>query len=404
MAATVTDEWVIARRMRAHHLAGPAADLRTAAGACGIQDSPPGSALVSLAARVPGLTAADLDDAVDTRLLVRSWSIRGAPWLFPTADLGIFTTGVLAPTEGGRAETISGVRPALETLALSLDDAVALTRTALGPVLSGRRLPIGPLGVGIAADIAPRLDDERRARWEAPGPYAPGQPLGEAVVHFCLRILTMEGALCFAPRTGRTAPFVLLSEWLGRVPEPADPTTARAALLRRYLHCYGPSTPRDFAAWLGVRPADAAGWWDLLDGELTPVRRAPGDGMHCGEAWLLTEDVAAAAPSARGVRLLPPNDPYLQQRDRDTIADPAHHHAIWRAVGAPGALLVDGAVAGVWRPRKRGRRLTLTVTAFAEISSPYRAELEVAARRLAELRGAGAFDVVVSGSGTSIGV
>lgn len=382
MSSPVTVDRVIAFRMQAHHLSGPADGLPGAAGAIGVQDSPPGSALLALAARLPGLTPEGFAGALADRSLLSTWGVRGAPWVFPTADLDVFTTGVLPPTARGREELVIGVRPVIRRLGMSFDDVVSLVRDRLDEVLSHRRLPIGPLGTEIASRIAPDLDSARRAEWDAEGPYSPGQPAGEGVVHFALRILTLEQALCFAPRDGDTAPFVLLGDWLGPDRTPGDAPAARAELLPRFLRCYGPARPRDFASWMGVRPGDAAGWWDLLDGELTPV--GPGDSI-----WILTEDLDRwrGAPEPSGLRLLPPHDPYLQQRDRATIAEPASHAAIWKTVGAPGAVLVDGRVRGIWRPRKQGRTLTLRVTPFTPFDDGVRGELDAAAHRMAALRG-----------------
>ena len=126
----------------------------------------------------------------------------------------------------------------------------------------------------------------QRAVWQQEGPYAKGQPLGEGVVHFCLRILTLQGVVCFAPRAGNKAPFVLVDEWLGRPIAAVDPDAARAELLRRYLRCYGPSTRAHFGAWLGVNAGDVGPGWDALADELTPVRFG-------GRAWVLTEDLAS---------------------------------------------------------------------------------------------------------------
>lgn len=89
-------------------------------------------------------------------------------------------------------------------------------------------------GAELAGRIAHRLPLEQRAIWEEEGPYAEGQPLGEAVVHFCVRILTLRRVVCFAARTRNRAPFVLAAEWLGHPIPDTDPETARGLM---------PSTP-----------------------------------------------------------------------------------------------------------------------------------------------------------------
>ncbi|MFB4318069.1 winged helix DNA-binding domain-containing protein [Actinomadura sp. 21ATH] len=386
-AAEVRAGDVIAFRLGAHNLVTrrPADDLLEAAGACGVQNSPPGSALLALHARVEDVTRDRFDRLVgEEKSLLQSWCMRGAPFFFPAADAPVFTTGVLPPTEDGRLHLINGVEQALDDLGMGLDEAVGRTAGEIEAVLSGRRLAIGELGRELAERVAAGLTPAQRETWRAAGPYGANIPVGEAVAHFCVRMLTLGGTVCFAPRSGNKAPFVLLEEWLGRPPPRDDPRDARAALLRRYLHCYGPSTREGFAGWLGVRAGDVGPWWSALEDELTPV------GFAGGRAWILTGDLDAlkSAPEPRGVRLLPPSDPYTQLRDRDTIVERKHHRAVWKATGTPGTVLADGRIAGTWRPRKSGRKLVLKVETFGALTAKPRERLCEEAERIAALRGA----------------
>ncbi|HEX4225641.1 MAG TPA: winged helix DNA-binding domain-containing protein [Pseudonocardiaceae bacterium] len=252
------------------------------------------------------------------------------------------------------------------------------------PVLSDRQLAINELGKELADRIAPHLSAAQRKTWQASGPYGKNQPLGEAVVHFCIRILTLRGTVCFAPRSGNKAPFVLLDEWLGRPLPEVDPAHARADLLRRYLRCYGPSTRKDFAAWIGVQAGDVNPWLTTLEDELIPVEF---DGR---KAWLLADDLDTlrSPVETTGVRLLPPRDPYTQMRDRETIVDNQHHREVWQTVGEPGAVLADGTIAGIWRPNKTGHRLALTIKTFHALNAALRKQLRAEADHVAELRGA----------------
>ena len=381
---------VIAFRLAAHGLDRrlPAEGLVAAAGRCGVQNSPPGSALLALNARVEGVTQERLDAAVVDRSLLQTWAMRGAPFVFPTADSPVFTAGVLPPTEEARLRLIRGVEPALDAVGASLHEAVELCRAEVGGVLSGRRLAIDELGAEIARRIAAKLSPGRRDVWEAEGPYAAGQPWGEAIVHFCLRILTLQGVVCFAPRAGNKAPFVLVDEWLGHPTPSADPDAARAELLRRYLRCYGPSTRAHFGAWLGVNAGDVGPWWDALADELTPVRFG-------GRAWVLTEDLAAlgARTLPRGARLLPPRDSYTQVRDRETLVNKAFHREVWKTVGEPGTVLVDGEIVGVWRPRKSGAKVTIGVRTFEPLDADATDLLRGEAHQVARLRGGASAEV-----------
>ncbi|MEA5118688.1 MAG: winged helix DNA-binding domain-containing protein, partial [Propionicimonas sp.] len=347
MADWISRDRVIGFRLAAHNLTARLDEDRLidAAGRCGVQDSPPGSALLALHARVVGVTRERLAAAIGReKSLLQTWCMRGAPFSFPTVDAPVFTTGVLPADEQAMRHLIPGVEQAVDSLGMSLSEAVELTAAEIREVLTGRALAITELGAEVAQRIASELPSWQRERWEQEGPYAAGQPLGEAVVHFCLRILTLRQLVCFAPRTGNKAPFVLVDEWLGGPLPQVDPATARAELLRRYLHCYGPSTRADFAAWLGLRARDVAPWWNLVEDEVAQVEFA-------GKAWMLAEDLGALRSAAMpsGVRLLPPRDPYTQLRDRHTVVDPDRHRAIWKTIGEPGAVLVDGEIAGSWR-------------------------------------------------------
>ncbi|GAA1859537.1 winged helix DNA-binding domain-containing protein [Brevibacterium marinum] len=391
MSVEVTRDEVIAFRLEAQNLNRRMArqSLVDATGICGVQNSPSGSALLALNARVSGVTREALDNAIsEDRSLVQSWCMRGAPFYFPTTDLPVFTTGVLPPDDSSRRHFILGVEQSLDELGMPLAEVVDRIRDKIGSVLSGRRLTVNDLGTELAEQIAHDLPKSQRNSWEQEGPYAKGQPRGEGVVHFCLRILTLQKVICFAPREGNKAPFVLLDEWLEIQRHEMGPEDARAELLRRYLHAYGPSTRGDFASWLGVRSREAESWWNLLEDEMTEVdfgRRT----------WILTDDRDAlrSPRTPAGVRLLPPRDPYIQGRDRETIIDKELHRDVFTTVGDPGTVLVDGRIVGIWRARKKGKKLSMSVTAFETVSARAKKAVESEADEVASLRGAASVEV-----------
>lgn len=162
-----------------------------------------------------------------------------------------------------------------------------------------------------------------------------------------------------------------------------EPDEARAELVRRYLRSYGPSTARHFAEWAGISPKQADRAWKLVDRELAEVDFAG------RRVWLCERDMPdlMSPPDPTGVRLLPPHDAYLNQRDRETLVpDGALRRRLWRAIGNPGVVLVDGQVAGTWRPRKRGDRLTITVESFAPLAAGAREETAAEADLIGALR------------------
>jgi hypothetical protein len=135
------------------------------------------------------------------------------------------------------------------------------------------------------------------------------------------------------------------------VPTPAlHPGDARLELARRYLHIFGPTTGEAFAVWAGIAPERGRATFEALAGSLTPVR------TPVGEAWILTEDEEAFRTSVgRDVataRLLPSGDTFflLQGADRELLVpDPGRRRELWTPRVWPGAVLVQGEVAGTWR-------------------------------------------------------
>jgi Winged helix DNA-binding domain len=180
-------------------------------------------------------------------------------------------------------------------------------------------------------------------------------------------------------------------QWLGRPVPNQSPSQARAALVRRYLRLYGPSTVEDFAAWAGVAEPFARRAWSAVDDPLAEVDVA---GRRC---VVLAQDVRALTSSGaprHGLRLLPPYEPYLQQRDRTiAVPDTALHKRIWRKTGNPGVVLRDGEVAALWRQRKQGRRLMLTIEPVTTLSTGDRTLIEAEAEPLAEFRGCATTEV-----------
>ncbi|HEX4222045.1 MAG TPA: crosslink repair DNA glycosylase YcaQ family protein, partial [Pseudonocardiaceae bacterium] len=107
--------------------------------------------------------------------------------------------------------------------------------------------------------------------------------------------------------------------------------------------------------------------------------------------WFPPEDIDALAdpPEPPRVRLLPPGDPYLQTRDRKLIVpDAKAQKVLWRILGNPGAVLVDGEIVAAWRAKAVGRRrLEFQLEPFDELPPDVGSELDAEAQLIATARG-----------------
>jgi hypothetical protein len=380
-------EQILAFRLQRHGLTErrPADDLLALAAELPFLNSPPGTAGLALGARLEGLNPARLDEALlGSRALLQAWSLRATPAVFATAAAGVYTAGLLPPDEPALLRFVRGAEPALKKLKLTASELVAWVADALPGILAGRHQTKDELGVALAAGLEARLAPGQLRSWRGRSPYSRSQTLGESLARFALPVTALQGLICHAERKGAQARLALTAEWLPEPPPALPPELARAELARRYLALAGPSTTGRFAEWAGIAPQQATAAFAALAGECVELRQGR------KKALLLARDLAAlaAAQPAEGVRFLPPHDPLLDLRDRDVLApNPAHRQALWKGQTSPGALLVDGSLAGTWSATKAGSRLKLSVQAFRPYPHGLRAVIEAEAERVAALRG-----------------
>ena len=350
---------VLAFRLARSGLAVRSARGLAEAAACPASDFARDAALLALAARAEGVSREAYRRAVDAGDLVVAHVVRGAIHALAPGDLALYGRALIARNDaelgaqlGRQVQRLAaekGFSPgnALEEVATATKDSLAngraLHRNELHEELRNRVSPdLMPWCKGCGSHhVAPmlwryatvkagvRLDSERR--------YRKGKP--------------------------------------GRAP-------AASEAVRRFLGFYGPAKPSDFAEWAGLARPHAQRLWDEAAGELAEVRVAGSMG------WFMSEDMAAleSPPSADGIRLIPPGDPYLQKPNRPLLTpDPELRKRLFRPVASPGAVLRDGRLTGLWRVKTKGRKAEVTVEKLGRIP---REDLEEQALRLAELRGA----------------
>jgi hypothetical protein len=378
MAVTTTRRQVLAFRLRRQHLVRrlAAARMAEATATCSVRNSPAGSAQVALLARVDGISEDRVSAALSGRSLVEVQDPRLVPALVRPEDMAVFTVGGIGTDDASLREKFGkNAAKALAAAGIRPIDALNRVVEAAHAELAG-----GVRGTGeLSAAMTARLP-EAMSLW--------CERCGSRHVHESLfRLPGAVGVACIAPRSGREVRYVRTDQWLGReVPALGSPATRAAGreLLRRFLRCYGPATPGDFAGWTWIGAAAARQRFTELADELQEVSW---DGQT---GSVLREDIdelrGARTPS--GVRLLPPNDPYLLARDRAAlIPDPAKRKVVWPSLGAPGTLVVDGEIVAIWRSQKKGTVLRVQISYFDRPIAKAAALIEQEAQLLAELRG-----------------
>ena len=374
-------------RLRAHHLDRdyPASLLLPAAGACGLQNSPPGAWETALFCRLPGCALEQLHQALySDKTLLQAWSFRGVPAVFPTGESGTFLTSLIAqPGEQPWVYT-RGITAALEHLNMSFDELLPLVRSAAQILQQQTVHSKEALDRLLAQQVAAQLPPDKLARWNAPSMYgAPDrQTVGGAAVSFLLRPCSFYRQVVFGRRQAGSPTVTSFENWLGYRPSPAP--HAGRDLVRKFLHCHGPATTRDLTDWLGCSPRQAARLWQTVADELEPVTV---DGRT---RYLLAADIPAlhrADSDPQRLLLLGAHDPYLDLRDRALLLpDKARQRTVWKTVASPGAVLQGGRIIGTWKARTRADKIELTAALWEPLSSAGERQLAQRAESYAAFR------------------
>lgn len=353
-------------RLHAHHLDAvyPPTDAVHAAGACGLQNSPPGAWATALRNRVPSCDAAELDRLLlRDKELVQAWSLRGAPIVFPVQNAASFLTALI-PEEDEPWIYTRGIALALDHLQMGFDELLGLLLQVMPNLDECTIASKTALDQTLASWVAPFLPADARKRWRDPSMYGSPdtQTVGGAVVSFLLRPCSFRGLVVFGQREGASPSFTSYKHWIGS--ELCGGGDAAKQLVRDFLRCYGPTTPDALASWLGCSGKQARRMWAMVADETEPVR------VLGKQAFILTSDreaLFASAPLERELLLLGPHDPYLDQRDRAIIQpDASLRTRIWKTVANPGAIVHRGEVVGVWKSKAKAKGIEVTVSAWDE--------------------------------------
>ena len=372
---SLTWDAVLAWRMQRQHLAErapAAAALDVVSDIAGLHAQVFSSAELTLWARVDGLERGWVERALwEDRALVKTWAMRGTLHLLRADELARYV-GALA-----RLKPRHHVGAWLRHHGLTREQADAML-AAIPAVLDGEPMTREALASAVA---------------ERAGEKALVAKLGGGFGDL-LKPAAFTGDLCFAPNDGRLVRFTSPATWIDGFTPPGPDEGAAAAVLRTYLHAYGPAPREQLPRWFGMTsPAEAGRWIKALGDEVCEVD------VEGARGWMLAADVDAAASATPGgvVRLLPGFDHYVVAAPRDAEAVlPAEHRArVYRPQGwlSP-VVMVDGRIAGVWERDADG----VTVTPFKRPDAALRDGVQAEAERLAAFLG-GAPDVVWARTG-----
>ena len=298
------------------------------------------SLLWSLGLRLPGATLVDIEAALETGDVVRTWPMRGTIHLVPAEDVR-WMLRVLGE------KPLAGAAKRREYLGLSTRDADKAVELLGSALEGGGRLTRAEC---IDALVAGGIDGA-----------------GQRGYHL-LWYASQHGVTCISPNIDGEQTFVLLDDWAPRQRDLSrDEALAEIAL--RYFRSHGPTTRKDFAGWAGVTAGDAKAGIASCDDALVAVSV---DGVEMVMAAGLADAASGRSstsevhhrPDVPGWLALPGFDEYLLGfKDRSLMVDAAGMQAV--IPGKNGVfrstIVRDGRVVGTWKRALAAKKVTVDV-------------------------------------------
>jgi hypothetical protein len=315
----------------------------------GVQAQNYAGAKWSVGLRIPGVTETEIEQAIATGRVVRTWAFRGTLHLLAAEDvawmLSVLAGVVIAANQRRYRE-------------LELDEATF--------VQSNRLLR------SALADGDTRSRSQLSAALEKGGISTAGQR-----APYLLQRAALEGLICLGPNRSRESTYIAVPETVDS-PAQKNQEEGLPALAERYFASHGPATLQDFSWWSGL-PASRVR--RAVESANSLQRLPVGDSKMW--AWAGADQQALSFQDSPPAQLLPPFDEYLLgYRDRSAVLDPA----FTKRVNAGGGmfkpvLVLDGRVAGVWKRRMKARSIEISFEPFRRLSEEQRREVERAAQR-----------------------
>jgi hypothetical protein len=337
----------------------------------GVQEAMGQPAGYAFAARVADVANADPPVGPGHRLAL-AWTLRGAPHVHRRADLDALARALWPLSEADAAGRLNETGPSVKRAGIDALDQLAIAVKEL------RAAVPKPTGKGaVSTAVTKKLPKPMRRECRA----CKTSHISESA----MRVASLPAGLELQPDTSPP----VLQRRKGAKPAKGFDAGALTTLAHSYLRLLGPATVGDVAGYLEARRADVAAVWS--DDGLAEVSV---DGKS---AWLPDDcvDALRAAPEPDLVRLLGPFDPFMQARDRALVVpDKSVYKTLWPVLGRPGVLLVEGEVAGVWRTKASGPKLTITVEPFGPQPKSVWTRVDAEAERIAHVRQAEVVKVV----------
>ncbi len=302
--------------------------------------------------RLPGITDADVEAAIDRVEIIRTHLLRPT-WHFVAAEDLRWMLALSAP------QINALITPAIRRLGLE-ETTLEQSKEIMRRVLPGRQMPREELMTELNREGI-ETNDLRSA-------------------HIMMHA-EVDGLVCNGSWRGKQLTYALIDD---RVPtsKSYDRLDAIAELARRYFRSHGPATLHDFQWWSGLKMSDARAGLEAAQPRLTSET--------IGKlTYWMPNDFREQKTDHNAVHLLPAFDEFLvSYKDRAASLDPSRKvHAITANGIFKPVVLQNAWVHGIWQRTFLKDRVSVQYNWFDEWGAVEPALLEQAAQRMAAFYG-----------------
>jgi hypothetical protein len=300
-----------------------------------------------------GLTEPDIDAAIESRTIIRTWPMRGTLHFVAAPDarwmLSLLTPRIISGMAGRNRQleldekVFSKSRSVLET---AMEDGRQLTRNEVYAILQNNGI---------------HTSDQR----------------GIHIINY----LAQTQVLCHGAHQQKQATYVLMASWLPDYSHFSE-EEALAKITLRYFTGHGPATLADFIWWTGLKISDSKKGIASVAAQLSSTEV---DGQTY---WF--EPGLADVTLVKTVHLLPGFDEYmLGYTQRTLMVSPQHLSKI-----VPGnngmfmpTIVVDGQVKGLWSRTIKRDHVMIKLSPFENLTKGDLEQIGVAARKYGKYLG-----------------
>jgi hypothetical protein len=289
----------------------------------------------SIGLRFPGLKDSDIDQAITSKSVIRTWPMRGTLHFVSATDarwmLRLLTPRIISCSAGRHRQ-------------LGLDEATFNKSTDLliQAMQGGKQL--------MRNEVYQILEDNLIST------------SGQRGIHI-INYLAQKQVLCHGTHNEKQPTYTLFDEWITDSKN-IEGEEALAELAYRYFISHGPATIADFIWWTGLKTTDAKTGLNAVSGSL--------QSFEVNKKIYWTGADLPDLPKANSTYLLPGFDEYmLGYTDRSLSLDPMFSNRIIpgnNGVFMP-TIVINGKVEGTWKRTLKTNKVEIEIFPFSRLTA-----------------------------------